>query len=402
MNTEKIEFKNNDGELLSARLDFPLESKPHSFAIFAHCFTCSKNLPTVKNIARSLNQNGIAVLRFDFTGLGDSEGEFENTNFSSNVEDLVLAAQYLEQNYQAPSLLVGHSLGGAAVYFAAKELPSIKAIASIGAPSNPKHVAHLFKDNLCIIEEKGIAELKIGGRPFTIKKQFLDDLETKEMKEVLSPLRKAILVLHSPQDDIVGIENAAEIYAAAHHPKSFVTLDGADHLLSNKVDSLYAGNVIANWASRYLSTQETDELKTNHQVAVRIQGKGYTTEVKAKEHSFLADEPISVGGNNFGPTPYDLLLASLGACTAMTLKMYIDRKEWTVSEIKVHLNHSKDYATDSSNAQNSDEKIDFIDRTIEIKGELTEQQKEKLLSIADKCPVHKTLDSETKVMTTFA
>lgn len=251
MKKEKITFTNNKGFELAALIEQP-NKEIKGYAIFAHCFTCNKNLTAVRNIGKSLNENGIAVLRFDFTGLGESEGDFENTNFSSNVEDLIAAAEYLEKNYEAPTILIGHSLGGAAVIFAAKELSSIKAVATIGAPSNPKHVAHLFKSGVEEINLKGEAVLSIGGREFKIQKQFLENINEQNMEKTVKEMDKSLLVLHSPQDTTVGIENAGQIYQAAWHPKSFISLDGADHLLSKKEDSLYVGTMIANWAVRYI------------------------------------------------------------------------------------------------------------------------------------------------------
>ena len=252
MISKKVTFKNNKGETLAARLELPEDSTPNAFALFAHCFTCNKNLTAVRTIGRTLTEKHIAVMRFDFTGLGESEGDFEQTNFSSNVEDLYSAAQFLSENYQAPSLLIGHSLGGAAVLFASAQIPSVKAIATIGAPSNPEHVSHLFKNSVDEINTSGKALVSIGGREFTIQKHFLEDIEGKNIKHNLDTFRNSILIMHSPQDTTVGIENAAEIYKAARHPKSFVSLNGADHLLSKKKDSEYVGNIIATWADRYL------------------------------------------------------------------------------------------------------------------------------------------------------
>jgi uncharacterized OsmC-like protein/esterase/lipase len=340
----------------------------------------------VRNISKALTQRGFGVLRFDFTGLGESEGDFADTNFSSNIDDLVAAGRYMESELEAPSLIVGHSLGGAAVIFAAKELDSVRAVATIGAPSSPEHVQHLIQSGVPEIEEKGEAQLNIGGRPFTIKKQFLEDISGVNMQATIKSLRKPILVAHSPQDDTVGINNAAEIYSAAMHPKSFLSLDGADHLLSNAADSRYVGQMIAAWAERYIDTEESADLKTTHQVLVHSDVEsGYTLDIQAGKHTFKADEPESIGGNDFGPTPYDLLLASLGACTAITMRMYANRKG--------HLQDCED-------CESSNSKIDVIERYIEIKGNLDEKQRQRMMQIADKCPVHKTLHSEIRVVTT--
>jgi putative redox protein len=328
MNIQKVSFTNKENEELAGRLELPLEQEPHNFAIFAHCFTCSKNLTAVKNVGRALTKAGFGVLRFDFTGLGESEGDFENTNFSGNVDDLLEAATFLEKNYKAPSLLIGHSLGGAAAIFAASQLNSIKAVAVINSPSNPLHVKRLLKDSAAEISQKGKANVNLGGREFTIKKQFLDDLENKPLTKVVSDFRKALLILHSPQDTTVSIKNAEEIYKAAFHPKSFVSLDGADHLLSKKEDSLYVGNVIAGWASRYVDILPQEEVKSKSSVAASLDmDDKFTTHLKLGDHYLTADEPTSFGGNNYGPSPYEFLSAGLAACTAMTIQMYAKRKK---------------------------------------------------------------------------
>ncbi len=392
--TKKVAFKNKDGRLLSARLELPTSQRPVSYAVFAHCFTCNKNLSAIRNISRSLIQKGIAVLRFDFTGLGDSEGDFADTNFSSNVQDLVAAADFLTEKYEAPSLLIGHSLGGAAVIFAAEEIDSIQAIVTIGAPAAPEHVAHLFSQSKVTILANEEAEVSIGGRPFTIKKQFLEDLEKKNLSEILKKMRKPILILHSPQDRIVEIENAGKLYAGAHHPKSFISLDGADHLLSQKQDSLYAGEVIASWASRYLTDTEEHKLETNQQVGIHLGPEGFTTDVVAGRHRLIADEPISVGGQNLGPSPYDFLLASVGTCTAMTLRMYANRKKWKLNEVEVHLSHSKEHIKDCEDCESSEAKIDVIRKEIKVKGDLDETQVNRLLEISARCPVHRTISNQ--------
>ncbi|MEO1515229.1 MAG: bifunctional alpha/beta hydrolase/OsmC family protein [Bacteroidota bacterium] len=403
MKHQKVHFTNQVGYELSARLELPVDQHPVAYAIFAHVFTGNKNLGATRHISRALTMDGIAVLRFDFTGLGDSQGEFEDTTFSSNVEDLLAAARFLEAHYEAPRILIGHSLGGAAVIFAAAQLPSVQALATLGAPSEPKHVQHLLKDKLEDIEKQGKARVSIGGREFTIKRAFLEDLNNKNMFKLLSELRKPLLVLHSPQDRVVEIENAATIYHAAFHPKSFVTLDGADHMLSRKEDAAYAGHVISTWARRYLPQQPEDPLKTHQQVVVRLDdAPGYTTEIKAGPHKLIADEPENVGGNNFGPDPYALLLASLGACTAMTLKMYAARKKWPLEEVTVHLNHFKKHKEDCIDCDNPKSRIDHFERIIELEGNLQESQMERLLDIANRCPVHRSLHKEVKIDTRIA
>ncbi len=379
----------------------PVDKKPKAYALFAHCFTCSKNFMAVTNISRALTAKGIAVLRFDFTGLGDSEGEFAETNFSSNVQDLVVAAEYLEANYEAPKLLVGHSLGGAAVLMAAHKLPAVAAVATIGAPSDPPHVKHLFEGALDQIEDAGQAKVSLGGRPFTIKKQFIDDLNHYEESQAIKELDRPLLILHSPQDDTVDIKNAEKIYKAAMHPKSYISLDGADHLLSRKEDAAYVGEVIASWATRYLPAQAHDDLATDFQVVVRNEKeRGLLTEILANGHYMIADEPKDVGGTDLAGTPYDLLVASLGACTAMTIRLYANHKGLDLQEVKVHLSREKRHAADAA-VLDEKSKVEFIDRALELTGNLTEEQRNRIVEIADRCPVHKTLTHGLTVTTTL-
>jgi len=403
MQLQKVVFKNKEGHSLVGRLELPLDQHPHNFAIFAHCFTCNKNLLAVKNIGKALTSNGFGVLRFDFTGLGESEGDFSDSNFSGNVEDLIAAVDYLEETYTAPTLIIGHSLGGAAAIYAAAESSSIKAVATIGAPSNPKHVQHLLQSSIAEINTNGKAVVNLSGRDFTIKKQFLDDLNTKSLVDTVGNMRKPILILHSPQDTTVEIKNAQEIYLAAHHPKSFISLDGADHLLMNKEDSLYAGEVIAGWAKRYLNVEQQNEnLKTKHQVVASLDFEdGFTTQMKVGNHAMIADEPLSFGGNDFGPSPYELVSAGLSACTVMTLQMYAKRKGWQIENVEVHTSYSKTHAVDCNDCESSNSKIDTFQREIKITGEFDQKQRQRLLEIADKCPVHKTLHSATQVVTTL-
>jgi putative redox protein len=400
MKSERLSFENADGEKLAARLDLPINGKPKTYALFAHCFTCTKNLKAVSNLNHALTSAGIAVLRFDFTGLGESEGDFANTNFSSNVADLVSAAKYLTEDFAAPTLLIGHSLGGAAVLQAAGEIPSVKAVATIGAPCDPEHVIKHLEGSREEIDAKGQADITLAGRTFTIKKQFLDDLEEAKMKDIISNLKKGLLILHSPLDNIVGINNAAHIFTSARHPKSFVSLDKADHLLTDESDSLYTGAVISTWAKKYIQLPVKEEKEidlADNQVIVETGQTGYYTEIMANEHSLVADEPLSVGGTDLGPTPYELLLASLGACTSITLRMYADRKEWPVEKILVRLKHQKIHALDCEECESETGKIDRIDREVEVVGSLDESQRRRILEIADKCPVHKTMHSEVLV-----
>ena len=400
MNLQKVTFKNREGQNLVGRLELPANQHPHNYALFAHCFTGNKNLSAIKNIGRALTSNGFGVLRFDFTGLGESEGDFTDTNFSGNIEDLIAAADYLKENFNAPTLLIGHSLGGAAVIYAAGKVPSIKAVATVGAPSSPTHVQHLLKSSLDEIELNGKAVVNLSGRDFTIKKQFLDDLQNKTLSTTLKNLRKPILIMHSPQDKTVGIKNAEELYRTAHHPKSFISLDGADHLLMNKKDSAYVGEVISGWAKRYLDIESTEELpNTKHQVMASLDFEDvFTTQMKVGSHYMTADEPTTYGGNDFGPSPYELVTAGLSACTAMTLQMYAKRKGWKIDNVEVHTSYSKTHALDCDDCESSDAKIDTFERDIRITGVFNDQQRERLLQIADKCPVHKTLHSETRII----
>ena len=399
MNASKVSFPNAAGQQLSARLELPVDRHPHAFAIFAHCFTCSSDLTAIRNISRELNLQGIGVLRFDFTGLGESDGDFVDTTFTTNISDLVAAAEWLAQEYAAPKLLIGHSLGGAAVLCAATRLPSVRAVATIGAPFAPDHVSRHFAEQLDQIATEGQATVNIGGRPFRIAKQFVDDLGNHEIQTNIKELDAALLILHSPQDRTVGIDEAAKLYAAARHPKSFVSLDGADHLLSESADSHYAGQVIAGWSGRYLPPPAADPLESDHKVAVRLGREGYTTEVMVRQHHLTADEPVKVGGNDFGPGPYELVSAGLGACTAMTIQLYARRKGWVVEEVQVHLNHKKDYMQDMENSDERPTKIDHFERVVVLKGDLDEKQKQRLLEIADRCPVHRTLHETVEVTT---
>lgn len=400
MSIQNISFKNRNGEQLAGRLELPLDQKAHNFAILAHCFTCTKNLTAIVNLSQALMRDGFGVLSFDFTGLGQSEGDFENTNFSGNVEDLVEAANFLKQNYNAPSLIIGHSLGGTAALLAADRISSIKAVAVIGAPSDPAHVMHLLKDSESEIIKKGKATVHLEGRDFTIKKQFIDDLKSNSLSEVLKTFRKALLILHSPQDKTVDIKNAEDIFVAAHHPKSFISLDGADHLLSNKTDSHYVGRVIADWATRYVPVPILQPVDTKSKVAASLGGdEKFSTDLKLGNHSLIADEPTSVGGNDYGPSPYDYIAGGLAACTAMTIQMYARRKKWEVENVTVHISYSRTHAVDCESCEDEHAKIDTFSVDINLEGSLSEEQTNRLLEIAEKCPVHKTLTSKIRIIT---
>ena len=401
MKKESVSFKNREGIELSAFIYHPLDRHPRFFALFAHCFTCNKNLKAIQNICNTLSQMGVAVMSLDFTGLGSSKGDFENTNFSSNISDLMDASEFLSESYSAPSLLIGHSFGGAAAIFAALSLPEIKAVVTIGSPSDHNHIAHLFDDHLASIEKNGSSRVNIGGRGFQINNAFIKDLRQKDLGSSLSQLRKPILILHSPQDLIVDIQHAAKLYEKAFHPKSFISLDGADHLLSNPADSQYVGEMISSWSKKYVPSSPITNDTKGHEVKVRLAGEGYTSEVKTPYHHLLADEPEEVGGDNLGPTPYDLLMAALGTCTAMTLKMYAQRKKWVLQEINVYLDHDKVHKNDGENVDDSNAKVSRFTRNLEITGDVDEAKRARLLEIANKCPVHRTLQEQIIIETRF-
>ncbi|MET0867473.1 MAG: bifunctional alpha/beta hydrolase/OsmC family protein [Pseudorhodoplanes sp.] len=402
MPAERFDFVNKRGERLSAVLDRP-SAILRATALFAHCFTCGKDIRAARRIAETLNACGIGVLRFDFTGLGSSEGEFANTHFSSNVADLVAAAAHLRERGYPPALLIGHSLGGAAVLAAASEIPEARVVVTIEAPSDPAHVTHLFRDQIPLIQEHGEIEVSLAGRPFRIRKEFLDDVASHALKEKVANLRKALLVFHSPTDEIVGIENATEIFVAAKHPKSFVSLAGADHLLSRKEDAAYVGNVIAAWAERYLDMTIPAEAPQPEGETVTVsetrQSK-FQQFIAAGRHTLIADEPVSAGGLNSGPNPYELLLAALGACTSMTLRLYADQKALPLDRVTVTLKHSRIHAADCETCETKEGKVDRIERELTLTGDLDAQQRKRLLEIADKCPVHRTLTSEIDIRTT--
>ena len=401
---ERVTFTGSLGTPLAGRLDLPA-GPPLAYALFAHCFTCSKDLVAAGRIAAELNGHGIAVFRFDFTGLGSSEGDFANTDFSSNIDDLLLAAGWLREHHSAPQLLVGHSLGGAAVIAAAAELPEVRAVATIGAPADVAHIAHLFSPQLPTIEEQGHARVDIAGRCFTIRKEMLDDLTEHSIEERVAGMRAALLVAHSPIDNVVGIDNAARLYTAARHPKSFVALDGADHLLTKAADAVYAGRMIATWSERFLAPEHAPAPPpiASAPVVVAETGQGtFLNHVVVGDHRFLADEPISVGGFDAGPSPYDLLGAALGACTSMTLRLYADRKGLALDRVTVEVSHAKTHAEDcEACVEGAGPLVDHFQRHILVEGTLDDAQRQALLRIADKCPVHRTLEASARISTTL-
>ncbi|ODS91471.1 MAG: osmotically inducible protein C [Comamonas sp. SCN 65-56] len=403
MSSTPITFPNAHGTRLAGRLDQP-EDAPRGWALFAHCFTCSKDSRAAVFIARALVESGFGVLRFDFTGLGESAGDFAETHFSSNVDDLVAAADWLRARHGAPALVIGHSLGGAAILAAGARIPDAKAFATIGAPFEPGHVTHNFGAQLQTIETEGRATVQLGGRAFTIDRAFLDDVRGQRQAERIRALRRPLMVLHSPIDTTVDISNASGIFQAAMHPKSFVSLDDADHLLSRQEDARYAASVIAAWAARYLPAaaqpQPENAVAADGWVHVAERGTGaYTVAIAAGPHHWLADEPASVGGDDLGPSPYQMLSAALGACTAMTVRMYANRKQWPLTKVSVVLRHEKVHASDCAECETKAGKIDRIERAITLEGLLDAAQRQRLLEIADMCPVHRTLHSEVQVVT---
>ena len=403
MPTERFQFPSAGGQQLAATLDTP-EGEIHAYALFAHCFTCGKDVLAAKRIAVALSAKGIAVLRFDFTGLGSSEGDFANSTFSSNVADLVRAADHLRETRRAPAILIGHSLGGAAILAAAEQIPDARAIVTIAAPSDPAHVAGLFADRIADIRKHGEAEVSLAGRPFTITRQFLDDIAEHGLMAHIANLRKALLVMHAPTDDTVSIDNATRIFVAAKHPKSFVSLAGADHLLSDRRDAAYVADVIAAWSSRYLDSVVSEEAvdlgEAPRNVVVReTRNSKFQQTVSVGPHRLLADEPVAAGGGDSGPGPYDFLLAALGACKSMTMRLYADRKSLPLERTTVTLTHSKIYAEDCAECETKTGMLDQIERVITMEGALDAEQRKKLMEIADKCPVHRTLTSEIHIVT---
>jgi putative redox protein len=401
MPAERFDFPNAQGETLAAVLDLPAGA-PRAYALFAHCFTCGKNVVAARRISDALNAQGIAVLRFDFTGIGSSEGEFANTTFSSNVGDLVAAADHLRKMRRAPTLLIGHSLGGAAVLAAAAAIEEARGVVTIAAPSDPGHVTHLFKDHLEAIGQQGEVEVALAGRPFRIRREFLADIAEQKLTDRIAKLRKALLIFHSPTDDTVGIENAAHIFGAAKHPKSFISLAGADHLLMRKSDAVYVANVLAAWAERYLNAAEQPAAPAAgpRRVVVTETGAGtFQQAIEIGPHRLTADEPVAAGGLDSGPSPYDLLLAGLGACTAMTLRLYARHKTLPLEGVSVALSHAKIHAQDCADCETKEGRIDRIERVVTLTGALSAEQRARLLEIADKCPVHRTLHSEVDIRT---
>lgn len=393
---QKVEFTNAAGVKLSGVLEAPVEA-PRAYALFAHCFTCSKDIPAASRICQTLAAKGIATLRFDFAGIGASDGAFEDTNFSTNVDDLESAADFMREKYAAPSIIIGHSLGGAAVLWAAHKVPEAKAVVTIAAPSTPDHVRHHFEKHEDEINAEGKADVLLGGRPFVVKKHFIDDIEAQHLEQdkMIGSLRKALLVFHSPMDDTVSINQAAIIYNAAKHPKSFISLEKADHLLTKREDAQYVADAIVAWVTRYLPEVIT---AGGHQrdvaageVLITERNRAFTREVTTQGHSWVADEPLDAGGANMGPNPFDMLLASLGSCTSMTIRMYANLKEIPLEAVRVKLDH-----------QRTDDGGSVVERIIELEGDLNDAQKQRILEIADRTPVTRAVMGELTLNTKLA
>ena len=397
-----IKFKTANGNTLAGVLHTPDAGSARAYALFAHCFTCTKNIKAAVNIADELCSEGIAVLRFDFTGLGQSEGEFADTHFSSNVQDLLDAAAFLQRDYHAPEILVGHSLGGTAILAAAHRIDSALAVVTIGSPADAEHVLHLLDDDLETIERAGEAQVCLAGRPFHVRKEFVDDVRSQGVRDGIRSLRKALLVLHSPVDDLVPVEEAERIYSSALHPKSFISLDNADHLLSREADSRYAGHVLAAWASRFIHDPDEEiepaVFHTGHVVASGRPEDIFRVSINADGHPMMGDEPEKYGGTDTGPSPYDFLSAALASCTVMTLNMYARRKRLPLESVRVDVQHGKIHAQDCMDCEAESGKIDRFERLIHLEGELSPEQRERMLEIADRCPVHRTLHGDVKIV----
>jgi putative redox protein len=408
MRGERLRFRGSQGSELVGRLERPA-GEASAFVLLVHCFTCSKDLKALGWISRTLVERGLAVFRFDFTGLGESEGDFARTDFSSNLEDLALAGDFLRERYEAPRVLVGHSLGGAAVLAAAaREFPEAVAVATVGAPSDTEHLGRILLAKAPELETAGEAEVALGPGRFRVRRQLLEDLREQRMSHHVATLGRALLVLHSPVDEVVGIDHARRLFETARHPKSFVSLDGADHLLTDPSDARYVAEVLAAWAGRYVEKRapEVEEREVEGpqgQVTVNGGGvgEGFAQEVVARDHRLRADEPVHLGGTDTGPTPYDLLLAALGTCTSMTLRMYAERKKWPLAGVRVSLSHSRVHAEDCADCEGEGSRIDRIERVIRVLGDLDEEQCRRLLEIADRCPVHKTLQGQIDIVSSL-
>ncbi len=387
---EKVKFTGGIEAALAGLVEMP-DKEPLAYALFAHCFTCGKDIVAASRISRELVKRGFGVMRFDFTGIGHSEGDFADTNFSSNVKDMVKAADFLRDHYGAPALMVGHSLGGTATLRAALQVPECQGVVTIGSPADAQHVAQQFQCDIETIEREGEAEVSLAGRPFTIQKQFLDDIRSTSVEEI-HQLKPDLLVMHSPTDSTVDVREAERIYTSATHPKSFISLDKADHLLSKAKDAEYVAEVIASWATRFLPSSKANAPEVSAgEVFVTENDHKFKLNLHSDSHSWHADEPIRAGGRNSGPDPYEHLLASVGSCTAMTLRMYAGRKQWPLDDVNIRLRHSRQHQSDCEDCDEKPRQLDVIERDIELIGDLTNEQRTRLMEIADRCPVHRTL-----------
>lgn len=403
----EIKFTNRQGLELAGNLDLPVSGPPRAFALFAHCFSCTRRIRAAFYISRAMAAQGIAVLRFDFTGLGESDGNFADSNFSANIDDLLSAADWLTENYRAPELLVGHSLGGTAVLAAAMQLESCRAVVTINAPAEAKHVLHHMQDELAMIERDGSARVNLGGRPFRITREFIEDIRSQEILPQLALMKPSLLVMHTPVDNIVSIDNAQAIFIAAKHPKSFISLNQADHLLSNSRDAQYAGQVIVSWANLYLDKADFANVSDNSAEEIEgaiVKGRlvdGFTCRVRAGRHHWIADEPEAMKGLDLGPDPYAHLCAALAGCTVMTLNLYARHKALPVTEVEAHVRHHRIHAKDCEDCDSTEGMIDQLDRTIRIMGDLDDKQRQRMLEIANRCPVHQTLMGKMRVISTL-
>ena len=399
----KVRFTSNSGHELAGTVHRPDSGGTQAWALFAHCFTCTRNLKAAAMIADALCAEGIGVLRFDFTGLGDSEGEFADTHFSSNVDDLTAAAAYLEREHEAPQILVGHSLGGTAILAAAPSIESARAVATIGSPAEAEHVLRLIDSDIQTIEDDGEATVRLAGRPFRLRREFVDDVRAQKVRDGVSSIRRALLIMHSPLDELVSIDEAARIYSSAKHPKSFVSLDRADHLLSDPDDARYAGRVLASWATRYLSTAGKEPASAPRAAgAVTVSGRTadmFRVAINADGYALAGDEPESVGGGGSGPTPYDYLSAALGSCTVMTLNMYARRKNMKLDTVIATVRHGKIHANDCEHCETRSGRIDRFETELQVEGDLSGEERGRLLEIAERCPVHRSLKSEVDMQT---
>ncbi len=408
MRHERVTFTNARGQTLAGRIDYPVTGDPIGFVLYAHCFTCSKELRAIGRIASTLAGHGLAMLRFDFTGLGDSEGDFADTNFTTNVEDIISAAHYLRDHHEPAEIVIGHSLGGAAALAAVPSLPGVRSVVTIGAPATPQHIERHIAEDLDKIRVEGSAQVQLAGRTFTIKDQLLDDVGAVDLAAAVGTLRRPLLIMHSPIDNTVGIDNAGDLFGMARHPKSFVSLDTADHLITDPDDASYVAEVLASWATRYISRDLRSHSQPDFLVdapksvtTVRTED-GFRTEVVSNGFPLVADEPESVGGTNTGPTPYDYLLTALGTCTGMTLRMYADRKQWPLKAVTVELTHRRIHAKDCEQCETDEGTVDEIGKVLALEGDLDAEQQQRLLEIADRCPVHKTIQGEVVIHSELA